>query len=245
MPTLTRNVTGGAFTGTLHSEVTASGGEALPLLFSYGLLYRQNYHFRSMIAKYIKEWKSQQPTPFPENGDCTAAIIRRGDRIVASQNMFEWCEKHKIHPNGSCLNDENGKIESHANCVHFYDYGCSSRIPFGEMTLEMVLHAASIVSQSKNIFIQSDDPAWLHQQVKNTTTNHLNLFLSTPPTHKNHRRSTIGGVNYMANIKIASSCSALAGHRGSAVTMFFYNIMCMRHAGHIGVCPPLYDFSQG
>ena len=246
MPTIKGNITSGAFTGRLHSEITSSNNEAYHLLFAYGFLYRQNYRFRSLIAKYIHEWKSQQPQPFPENGDCTAVIIRRGgDRHVGTQNMFEWCEQHKIYPNGSCLNDQNGKMEKHANCVHFYDYGCNTGMPYGEMTLEKVLQAARIISHSRNVFVRCDDPTWLKEQVDKTPTSNLNLFLSTPPTHTNHRKSTIGGVSYMAAIQIASTCSALVGHQGSAVTTFFYRIMCVRHGIHLGDCPRLYDFKGG
>ena len=220
-------------------------GDTYGLIFSYGFLYRQNHHFRSLIAHYIHEWKAKLPVPFPEDHDCVAVIIRRGDRIApGAHSMYEWCEKHKVYPNGTCYNDATGIVDHGQNCEnHFVSYGCQSATPYGEMSLAKVLNASRVVSQSNNVLVICEDTKWLKEEIAITPTN-LVLFPFTPPSHVNYRKSTLGGVSYMAAIETASTCSALVGHRGSAVTMFFYNIMCIRHAGLIGACPPLYDFSE-
>lgn len=240
----------GLYKGKAHTHPTSTS--PFGLFYGYALLFRPNHHFRSLVAHTISEWKAKQITPFPENGDCVAVVIRRGlDRSAGGNStMYEWCEKHKIHPDGSCLNDATGKIERHGDCVHYLDYGCQTGMPYGEMTLAHVLNASRIVSTSKNVLVRCDDPLWLEEQVKVTPTD-LTLFLSTPPAHtvhdiyKNKKKSTAGGVSYMAAIKLASMCSALVGHSGSAVTAFFHNNMCVRHSDKVGVCPHLYDFNGG
>lgn len=244
---ITQNITSGLFKGKLQ-EWTSNDrpvhGHSFGLFFAYAMLYRLNHHYRSLVAQYVHEWRAKLLKPFPDDGDCVAVIIRRGDRLVENQNMFEWCEKYKIYPNGSCYNDQTGKVEDHANCVRFYDYGCNSGMPFGEMSLAHVLNASRIVSNSKNVLICSEDSKWLAEQIKITPTD-LNLFLTTPVSSSSMRSSSAGGVQYMSAIKLASTCPALVGHTNSAVTMFFYNIMCVRSAGRIGVCPRLYTFSEG
>eukprot|EP01041_Mallomonas_annulata_P001910 gene1910-3698_t len=232
---------GGMFTKQ-HLRSVNTSSSPYNILFGYGFLYRPNHHFRSLIAHIIQEWKKKLDLPFPTNGDCVAVRIRRGDRTVGDQDAYEWCRQHVIHPNGSCLNDQTGKIDKNPECVHFYDMGCQTEIPFGAVTLEQTLNATRAISQSKNVLVGCDDAEWLRNQIKITQTD-LNIFPFTAPP--NHRRSTNGGAHYMAAIELASQCSSLVGHTGSAVTKFFYDIMCVRHAGHMGLCPPLYDLSEG
>eukprot|EP01041_Mallomonas_annulata_P001621 gene1621-3140_t len=212
------------------------------ILFGYGFLYRPNHHFRSLIAHIIQEWKKKQDLPFPANGDCVAVRIRRGDRTVGDKDIHEWCRQHVIYPNGSCLNDETGVVDGNAHCARFEDFGCNSEIPYAAVTLEHTLNATRAISQSKNVLVGCDDAEWLKNQIKITQTD-LNIFPFTAPP--NHRHSTNGGAHYMAAIELASQCSSLVGHTGSAVTQFFYQIMCVRHANKIGVCPPLYDMNGG
>ena len=54
-----------------------------------------------------------------------------------------------------------------------------------------------------------------------------------------------GAISYMAAIELSRECKALVGHSGSAVTAFFQNILCVRHADEFVKCPPIYDFEKG
>jgi hypothetical protein len=118
--------------------------------------------------------------------------------------------------------------------------GCHSAMPFGSMTLSHVVNASKAISSSKNLLVNSDAPEWLEEQSKQIVTD-MNIYRNTPPP--NHRCSTAGGAQYMAAIELSRQCPALIGHTGSAVTNFFYDILCIRHAGHTGKCPKLYDFA--
>eukprot|EP01041_Mallomonas_annulata_P009812 gene9812-20410_t len=239
-PQITGTKSYGLFAPVSKLETVKTSSDPYNILFGYGFLYRPNHHFRSLIAHIIQEWKKKQDLPFPTNGDCVAVRIRRGDRTVGDRDIHEWCRQHVIYPNGSCLNDETGIVDGNAHCVRYLDMGCQTGMPFAAVTLEHTLKAARAISQSKNVLVGCDDAEWLKNQIKITQTD-LNIFPFTAPP--NHRHSTNGGAHYMAAIELASQCSSLVGHTGSAVTQFFYNIMCVRHANKIGVCPPLYDFS--
>ena len=197
-------------------------------LFAYGFLYRPNHHFRALIGRMMNKFKKEVKTPFPSNYDCIATIIRRTDRAVGGEDIFAWCKNNTNHEN-------------------YLDLGCQTDMPFSAITLAHAINASQAISKSKNILVNSDASEWLKTQIENynlhSNINNLNIFGNTPPP--NHRKSTEGGAQYMTAIELSRQCKGLVGHTGSAVTNFFHNILCVRHADTFGTCPHLYDFSQG
>jgi len=211
-------------------------------LMGYAFLFRLNYDFRSRIAHEIHKWKASLNPPFPSDGDCVAAHIRRSDRHLKGVNMREWCEVHKIYPNGSCWDDDAKTVDNHGNCVHYYDMGCHTAFPYGAMTVSHFLNVSRDVFKKKNVFIMTDDGHAVEEELKHVH-DVFNVFRFPAP--RGHRKtSTANGVNYLAGLVLASECSAFIGHSGSAVTNFFMNILCVHHMDQWGRCPPFFDFSE-
>jgi hypothetical protein len=59
------------------------------------------------------------------------------------------------------------------------------------------------------------------------------------------RGGTKSGVYFFAALEMMRSCEAFVGHFHSALSNFFYKMMCIRHRELRHVCPPKYDFHLG
>lgn len=200
------------------------------IMFGYGgLLFRQNYHFRSLVSQTVHTFMTN--VSFPKHGNCVAVHIRRSDRAtkgpMGTLKVKEWCNAHK-------------------NDINAADLGCDLDIPFGALTLEHYLNASAIVSRgTRNVFIMTDDGDWLKREVTDLTSEGKSspwsiYVLPAPP---NHRAVLLeNGVNFLASLEIARQCSGLVGHSRSAVTNALHKLMCFKHSKILGRCPPLYDF---
>ena len=126
-----------------------------------------------------------------------------------------------------------------------YTYGCTRGFPYGSVTLEHYVNATQIISKSKNIYIRTDNPKWLEDELKNNPlTEQYNIF--TSHVYENHRKGSIrNAASYFAGIEIARKCPAFVGHSGSAVTTFWLNHLCAYHNGKFGSCPAHFDFAVG
>lgn len=205
--------------------------DARHIMFGYGgLLFRPNYHFRSLITHTMHSFMSN--VSFPKHGTCVAVHIRRSDRApkgpMGTYDVKEWCKNHK-------------------NDVNIADLGCDLDIPFGALTLQHYLNASNIVSRGviKNLFVMTDDGPWLNREIAELTSNGKSspwsiYVLHAPPNHRTV--SLDNGINFLTSLEIARHCSALVGHSRSAVTNALHKLMCFRHGKMLGRCPPLYDF---
>jgi hypothetical protein len=221
-------------------------------LFTYGILFRLNYSFRSQIFQEISKLKESfeksSTGSFPSDGNCVVVHIRRNkDRApyeLRGQKIIEWCEKYKIQPNGTCYDDETQSYVAKGDCIHYYDYGCHTRAPYGSLSLENYLNAANIISpEIKNIILRTDDDHIVHEELsKYQGDKHIFYY----PAHHNHRvASTSAGVSYLSAIELGKQCrGGFVGHSGSAVTNLWMSNFCIRHYGNYGTCPTFFDFAS-
>jgi hypothetical protein len=260
-----------------HPHMTVDSYDTTPSLFTYGILFRLNYHFRSEIFHEIFRFKrsfslsDNNKTPpsdslssssssssllsshslsnsFPLNGDCVVIHIRRNkDRApyhLRGQKILEWCEKYKIRSDGTCYDDETNSYINKGDCVHYYDYGCGTRNPYGSLTLEHYLNATDLLSETiKNVILRTDDDQHIAEELKNY---HGDKHIFYYPAHQNHRTaSTSSGVSYLSAIELARQCQGgFVGHSGSAVTNLWMSNLCVRHYGSYATCPTFVDFGR-
>jgi hypothetical protein len=212
----------------------------------HGTFYRFNYKFRSHIAEYIrKEFNTinSKLPPFPSNGDCIAAHIRRTDRIPSDDpNATHWCYTHRAFPeNRTCLNQETQQYyEDYNDCKLWPDYGCNLKRPFGSITVQEVLSIAKLLKHTNNVLLVSDDGEYVSNELSKINDDRNIYVLPAPQNHRKY--STKNGISYFASIHMFQQCSALIGVGNSAVTTFILHLMCVRHGNTYGQCPPFYDF---
>eukprot|EP01041_Mallomonas_annulata_P000141 gene141-226_t len=202
------------------------------ILFTYGILLRLNYKYRSLVAHEIFNFETKLlPLKFPTDGNCVTIHIRRTDRIAAKhdyRNMTEWCDNHS------------GRVSS----TMWHDMGCNLGIPFGDVTLRMFLNASNIIKPAvRNVYIMTDDGDWVKKHMKEYE-NEWNFFLLPAPS--NHRKgSLVNGVNFLSSIELAKRCNGLVGHTGSAIMSLLLRIMLNTHAStNISSSLVYYDFAS-
>lgn len=117
----------------------------------------------------------------------------------------------------------------------------------------------------RNILLLSDDYDWILQETKKIQENtsspfhNWNFYHPPPPSSllekqtKEHHNSfqkyhlirseggTASGIYLQATFQLVQQCSAFLGHFGSSFTGLLYAIMCHRHRGLEGICPPMFD----
>jgi hypothetical protein len=119
------------------------------------------------------------------------------------------------------------------------------------------------------VVLLSDDYDWLVEETGKLKANPAyekwNFYIPPPPVDpksptlgkdktKLHRDEKIVDYNYMrsrggtesgvylfSSIQLIQQCSAFVGHMESSITRLFYSMMCHRHNGLEGYCPPLYN----
>lgn len=223
---------------------------ALGFLHSFGLEYRWNSLFRDLIKRRIEYL--HHFSPFSFHSELSVAIhIRRGDRIRIGNNnnpsiqeVREFClnytfidwqtpVRHKLNPSIT------------VNAGTYQDLGCLGSNPFGGLYLQDYLDKVSLLVNTKNVFIMTDDGEWLNDQMKLVSKEWKIL---TIPGRINSRginvNSTKNGVDFFTSIAISRKCSGFIGHWGSSVSVMIYNAMCYMYKNYTGICPPGYDFSN-
>jgi hypothetical protein len=122
---------------------------------------------------------------------------------------------------------------------------------------------------ARNILLFSDDYDWIQQETDAIKQNpaspyhHWNFYHPPPPSsltdttgttsttttssslQKYHLiRSdggTASGIYLQATFQMVSQCNGFIGHFGSSFTGLLFAIMCHRHRGLEGICPPMFD----
>jgi hypothetical protein len=118
-----------------------------------------------------------------------------------------------------------------------------------------------------HVILLSDDYEWLVTEVEKLKYSNPSLYqkyhyhipppdMLSQPLHTESRHhdesfkdyffmransGTQSGVYFHSSIKLIQQCNSFIGHMGSSVTRLFYSMMCHRHNGLEGYCPPLYN----
>jgi hypothetical protein len=228
----------------LYNPITISSQDSL---FQQHFLFRANVFYRSLIEHHLHEFRVKNGVDFRRVNSasrCVVAHIRRGDRVAhdgKDKNITKYCEAHKNE----------------------FDLGCSE-MPFAGVTLELVVHRASELLEDqggepvRNLFVITDDDAWLHEQremLKKTHHSQWKVY-DMPFDHAKHdapagahqdfvhRHGTVGGVHFLSSLPLAQQCEAFVGHFASGASWMIYKAMCARHKGQQAVCPPMHDLRQ-
>jgi hypothetical protein len=118
-----------------------------------------------------------------------------------------------------------------------------------------------------HVILLSDDYQWLVTEVGKLKYSNPSLFqkynylipppdMLSQPLHSESRHhdesfkdyffmransGTQSGVYFHSSIKLIQQCNSFIGHMGSSVTRLFFAMMCHKHNGLEGYCPPLYN----
>lgn len=231
--------------------------------FNMYFLLRMNSWYRSQVSHYIRSYRASTSPYFHPNSDCVAIHIRRGDR-ASSHNIQEICYNASHEPK-LCL-DENFAL--HPCSVH--DLHCGN-VPFGSIELPRTLQTIDQIlppvdsNSPRNILLFSDDYDWIQQETAAIKQNpsspyhNWNFYHPPPPstltetTKQSHQTSlqkyhlirsdggTASGIYLQATFQMVSQCNGFIGHFGSSFTGLLFSIMCHRHRGLEGICPPMFD----
>jgi hypothetical protein len=120
--------------------------------------------------------------------------------------------------------------------------------------------SSSSSSSPRNILLLSDDYDWILQETEaikndpNSPYHHWNFYHPPPPSSLTNSKDklekyhmirseggTASGVYLHSTFQMVSQCNGFIGHLGSSFTGLLFAIMCHRHRGLEGVCPPLFD----
>ena len=233
------------------------GGEVLESHFLYGVATRFNHRFRELVQVLIDDFRSTRTPAFHPNMSCVAVHIRRDDRALPGENMFDWCKTHTILNAKGEMKETGRWIDgSHLSSGQWMDMGCNKKVPFGAASLEHFLNASRVLMpENRNVFIMTDDPKWLktearkyyatrrhHGGSRTSLTDTMNIF--TPTIRPNHRGGTFNSsIDFWASITMARQCQGVVGHLGSAAFLVIYNNLCYFHDNRFFECPPLYNIA--
>lgn len=223
-----------------------------PSLYYIGLLFRQNYDYRSRVAQFVNEFRKSNH--FYSNQSCIAFHIRRGDRVIDGKNMIEHCKYIVSH----CMNETNTtefiRSGPFYGCIQYqFDYfglGCHTAVPYGGLSFDMYMKAAEIISKNtdgtKTIVVMTNDHAW---SVEKSLAYLSDWKIHVTPQPPHFRGSSVEhGVINQGSIELTQQCSSLIGHYGSAFTQLLERYMCFRHGPSndlkFGTCPIRFDFSE-
>lgn len=220
-------------------------GPGLPftrtILPSHGFIWRPNSVYRALVTRRVDELRRQQA--FPENIDCVAMHIRRGDRINANTNMTAFCKKFRAYSPSNCTTADGAWY----NCQDLQDKGCFNRYPFGSLRLRDYLEKAQQLHKTKNVFVVTDDNDWLMEEKKTVGADWHVVVLPARVQSRSHDSpyATENGVDFMASVALAQQCQAFVGHWGSAISHLLFHAMCMVHGPKfdVGRCPKACDLS--
>lgn len=208
---------------------------------SYGLILRPNALYRSLIQKRIEEFRHEEN--FPPHISCVALHIRRGDRVLklGPEQTEQFCKAHTKPHTNECTNLEKTDVP----CSTISDMGCFFLHGFGALRLQDYLDKASLLLNTTNVFVMTDDYNWLMEEKKTIASTWKVATLAARPgvDARLHDSpiATSNGVDFLAAMAVARQCSAFVGHWGSAVTHVMYNVMCYNHGTSVGHCPPTCD----
>ena len=160
---------------------------------------------------------------FSSDSQCVAIHIRRGDRIVEGVDMRKYCRDHK----GEQV------VE---------DLGCRGVNPFGALSLNDYLERSYKLLPTRNVFVMTDDGAWLKQQ-KTLLPAEAGWNIYELPAPK-ERYSSANGLEFFTSVALARKCNALVGNFMSGVSMLVHEAMCVHHANKVGECPPVVDIGK-
>lgn len=227
--------------------------------YGHYILLRMNSWYRAQVSHYIRSYRASTNPYFHQNDDCVAVHIRRGDRST-QYSMNEICY-NATHEPKQCLDDFGGL--RHCNVQDMY---CGF-VPFGSIEFPRTLQSIGQIlppiedDKPRNILLFSDDYDWIQQEteaIKNDPTSpyhHWNFYHPPPPSTLTEKKQnnyqkyhmirseggTASGIYLQATFQMISQCSAFVGHFGSSFTGLLYAIMCHRHRGLEGYCPPMFD----
>ena len=240
-------------------KVERGGGEMLESHFLYGVATRFNTRFRGLVQDLIDDFRASRTPVFHPNMTCVAVHVRRDDRAIPGENMFDWCKNHtKVNDRGEMRETGRWTDGSYLTSGKWMNMGCNKKVPFGAASLEHFLNASRVLMpENRNVFMMTDDPKWLKSEVRkyySTRRHHkssssvrggqdtFNIF--TPAIRPNHRGGTFNSsIDFWASITMARQCQAVVGHLGSAAFVVIYNNLCYFHDNRFFQCPPLYDIA--
>jgi hypothetical protein len=231
--------------GKLFPALNEEGKKNSPyvryVMATFGFVFRPNAYYRMLVQNRIHSFRYLETQPaFLPRTTCVAVHIRRGDRVIHTVDMIEYCRNYFKREDGVCMNKEGKQID----CQDIEDYGCFD-VPFGSLSLSDYLEKAWLLLKTRNIFVMTDDAEWLLRE-KASVSKEWNIYgLSARENSRQHDSdfATENGVDFMASISIARQCQAFVGHWGSGVSHLVFQAMCFQHGLHTGHCPPACDMS--
>lgn len=231
-----------------HKNMTRRDGQlaARGITTVYGSFYRFNFNFRSKVAQYLAEFERSHShlPPFPTDGNCVGAHIRRGDRVPADNgNATEWCYTHTAFVNNhTCYNQATGTYYAeYSMCHKWHDYGCHMKRTYGSVTVQEVLDISRLLkSDSQCVLLVTDDEKFVREGLAAAEDERNIYVIGAPPDHRS--RKTSNGVAYFGSLAMFQRCTAFIGYGSSSVTGVILFTMCVRNGDNYGKCPPFYDF---
>lgn len=219
--------------------------------YLFGYVHRYNTELRLRIQSIMNRYQLSSEPPFSPDLNCVMVHIRKDDRTkIGEFDMIKWCKSHLLY-NKETMDD--WKAVEGTSESDLRNYGCNLILPYGAATLEHFLNASLLLApHNKNIFITTDDQAWLHQAIHEYRQQPNNLIhqkeLQLFPFHPrhNHRKddSIDAAAEFFSTIELGRQCSlGFVGYTmSSAVAQFFYQSLCYYNRYTYLSCPPLFEF---
>jgi len=111
-------------------KVERGGGEMLESHFLYGVATRFNARFRGLVQDLIDDFRASRTPVFDPNMTCVAAHVRRDDRAIPGENMFDWCKNHtKVNDRGEMSETGRWTDGSYLTSGQWMDMGATRRCP--------------------------------------------------------------------------------------------------------------------
>lgn len=170
-------------------------------LGGYGLVFRINYAYRTMIYQKIHDMMLQQlPSHHhsKSNGgklECTVIHIRRGDRTDHGRDICVNHTRSGAKQPYTC-SPLNGVKE--VSCHTLLDSGCFHERSYGSLSLQDYLDKAEFIHpmHSKTVFVLTDDGEWLEQQKQSLSPDWNVMVIPSKRYSKDH---TANGVEMVSN----------------------------------------------
>lgn len=209
--------------------------------FSYAMRLRSEFQLR---VQYLVD-TFRATNHYYANQTCVMHHMRKDDRQEKGADMIDWCKQRSYYD----------AVRKHlVTSGAGLNYGCQLVLPYGAASLEHYLNASSIMFPNiKNIFIATDDQAWLHQALEEYASRENNVvktrqlrLLPFHPRH-GHRQSSSLDVNaeFFATIELGRQCEGFVGYlQASAAADLFFGALCYRHHNHYLKCPNAFDFGS-